>query len=77
LPQCDKITVICSCGLFKINAIMEIGQRIKSLGIRRINIKEKIKKRIDTIDYDAIVIYGKELEIIQIQIKELENYIIK
>jgi hypothetical protein len=77
LPQCDKTTVICSCGLFKINAIMEIGQRIKSLGIRRINIKEKIKKRIDTIDYDAIVIYGKELEIIQIQIKELENYIIK
>ena len=56
---------------------MEIGQRIKTLDIRRINIKEKIKKRIDTMDYDAIVIYGKELEIIQIQIKELENYIIK
>ena len=77
MPQCDKTTVIYSCGLFKINVIMEIGQRIKTLDIRRINIKEKIKKRIDTIDYDAIVIYGKELEIIQIQIKELENYIIK
>lgn len=56
---------------------MEIGQRINTLNIRRINIKEKLKKRIETIDYDAIVIYGKELEIIQIQIKELENYIIK
>ena len=77
MPQCVKTTVIYSCGLFKINVIMEIGQRIKSLDIRRINIKEKLKKRIETIDYDAIVIYGKELEIIQIQIKELENYIIK
>ena len=77
MPQCDKTTVIYSCGLFEINVIMEIGQRIKSLDIRRTNIKEKLKKRIDNIDYDTIVNYGKELEIIQIQIKVLENYIIK
>ena len=56
---------------------MEIGQRIKYLDTKRINIKEKIKRRIDSIDYDDIINFSKELEIIQIQIKELENYIIK